>query len=197
MPGGMAGGRAQRPMHLSEVECTLEELYRGGNKTVKHRGKPFQLPIQPGWKAGTKIKFEDDGVAFSIKEAEHETFTRQGNDLHCTVFPSSPWSLFTGDTQQVATLDGRRVTANFASMAFTCVVQREGMPFRSKDATGQLSTGKGNLVVHLLCNWGNLLQQAQGWGRILIYILGFWLVLNNPSIAIMLVMGYNAMQRAA
>ena len=61
--GGGRGGGGQRMMTLRKVEVSLEELYAGGTRTERHNGKPFTLRIQPGWKAGTKLKFEDDGVS--------------------------------------------------------------------------------------------------------------------------------------
>ena len=160
---------------------------------MRHNGQPFQLPIQPGWKAGTKVKFEDQRIAFEIADIEHETFSRVGNDLHCTVFPSTPWAFFTGDTQQVATLDRRRINATFAPFALSCTVRREGMPFKSTDATGSRTADKGDLVVHLLLNWSAALQQAQGWGRIAAYIAVFYLLLQNPMLAMMMFFGYRAM----
>lgn len=196
MPMGGAGGRGggfQQPMAVREVECSLEELYRGGSKKVRHNGKEFSLPIQPGWKPGTKVKFDEDRIAFEIKQLEHPTFSRVGNDLHCSVFPSSPLSVFTGETQQLRSLDGRNVSVTFGAFAFTASVPREGMPFRSTDATGSRSTGKGDLVVHLFFNAYDLLAQAQSWGRIVIMIIAFWLLLNHPMLAMMALMGFRAL----
>ena len=61
--GGGGGGRGRaRPMTLQRVECTLEELYSGATKRETANNKRFSLTIQPGWKAGTKLNFEDDGA---------------------------------------------------------------------------------------------------------------------------------------
>ena len=183
--GGRGGGGGMRPMAIQKVECTLEELYRGGTKRARHNGKAYELPIQPGYKPGTKIKFDADGIAFELSQAEHATFSRIGNDLHCTVFPSSLLFLFSGETQQLRTLDGRIVEAAFPAFSFTAVIPREGMAFRTTDATGSRTSGKGDLVVHMLANFHDLMAQAQSWARIGLMIAAFWLLLNYPSMAMM------------
>jgi len=47
--------------------------------------------------------------------------------------------------------------------------------------------------VHLLCNWGELASTAQSWARIALYVVSFWLLLNHPTLAMMMMFGYRAM----
>ena len=47
-------------------------------------------PRQAGWKAGTKLSFNEDGVAFEVAEKEHSEFARQGNDLVWVATPGEP-----------------------------------------------------------------------------------------------------------
>lgn len=53
--------------------------------------KTYPTKIKPGWKAGTKIKYNMDepggvsDVTFVIQEGNHEIYKRVGNDLHATI----------------------------------------------------------------------------------------------------------------
>ena len=82
MGGGGGGGGGGPPMALKHVECTLEELYSGANRTVRHNGKPFRLTIQAGWKPGTKLKFEEDRIAFEVRTRTRAR--RPGARAHAT-----------------------------------------------------------------------------------------------------------------
>ena len=72
---------------MHQVECSLEELYNGTTKTQTANNKRFTLNIQPGWKAGTKLNFEEDRVGFELAEKEHAVFQRLGNDLTTVANP--------------------------------------------------------------------------------------------------------------
>lgn len=180
-------------MALKHVECTLEELYSGANRTVRHNGKPFRLTIQAGWKPGTKLKFEEDRIAFEVTEAEHAVFTRRTNDLHCAVFPSLT-GLLRGETQDVKTLDGRRLRVPFAPFALRAVVRGEGMPYKETDVSGARIMAKGELVVHLFADLGEATAQAKSWLRVLMMVAVLWLFLMNPTMAIMLFLGFQALR---
>jgi len=92
-----------------------------------------------------------------------------------------------GETQQIRALDGRSVPVRLEPFSFRAVVAREGMPSKH---------GKGELVVHVFANWAELLVAARSWGRILMYLVGLWLFLTNPTLAIMLFFGYNTLRGA-
>ena len=70
MPGGMGGMMGQQPF-LADLKLTLEELYSGVTKKLKITRKSvtpgratehtFEIKVQPGWKAGTKLTFKGEG----------------------------------------------------------------------------------------------------------------------------------------
>uniref|UniRef100_A0A7S2HTU0 J domain-containing protein n=1 Tax=Haptolina brevifila TaxID=156173 RepID=A0A7S2HTU0_9EUKA len=188
--GGMggAGGGGHRVMQRVVVDCSLEDLYTGARKERKFNGKPFALNLRPGMKHGTKFKFDDDGVCFELRQEEHQLFTREGDDLACSTFPSSPLSLFRGETQQIRTLDNRRVSATFNAFAFKASITGEGMP----DKHGN----KGDLTVFLFVNPNELIAQAHSWGWVSLLICGFYLLVAYPSIAMMLGMAAVFLRRA-
>lgn len=98
-----SGSHRHRRNHerVANVPCTMEELYRGKVKKMKVTRKSLkegrttekilELPIKPGFKAGTLIKFSDEGdeietglaedLVFFIRELKHDRFVR-GDDLH-------------------------------------------------------------------------------------------------------------------
>ena len=82
--------------------------------------------------------------------------------------------------------DGRTVNVRFPAYSLSTTVRGEGMPMKGG--------GKGDLVVHLFCNLAELAAAARNWGRILYYIAMTWLFLTNPTIAIFLFMGMNALR---
>ncbi|KAJ2355301.1 Molecular chaperone (DnaJ super), partial [Coemansia sp. RSA 2618] len=107
--GGQGGGRgtnisARRPQEVTRpLACTLEELYNGCTKKLKvtrrtrnatggisTSEKVLQVNVKPGWKAGTKIRFNKEGddlgqgaqdIVFVIEEKPHSIFKRDGDDL--------------------------------------------------------------------------------------------------------------------
>jgi DnaJ family protein B protein 4 len=72
-PFGSSGPRQTSPRGLSTIQlkCELAELYTGTTKRMKitHDGtsKVVEVIVKPGWKEGTKISYQDDGVAFVIE----------------------------------------------------------------------------------------------------------------------------------
>lgn len=194
---GMGGGRArggapqsQPPAAVQSVQCTLEELYRGASRTEQHAGKRYNIQVQPGWKAGTKIKYEAERVHFQIAEKEHHTYRRRGNNLSCIVYCTPLQFLLTGSTQTITSLSGQRVDVQFAARTLSKRRQGEGMPFKETDAVGQRVSRKGDLLVYLFCDWPGLLDQSKGWMSTLMYVGGVYLFLTNTSLFFFAVMGY-------
>ncbi|KAK9882397.1 hypothetical protein WA026_020919 [Henosepilachna vigintioctopunctata] len=97
-------GFAQDPPIEHEVFVTLEEVLHGCTKKMKiqkkvllpngnlgKEEKVLEIKIQPGWKAGTKITFPQEGdqgtnkrpadIVFIIVDKVHDTFKREGSDL--------------------------------------------------------------------------------------------------------------------
>ena len=202
MPGGVdinqlfgqmfanAGGAGRERVVVRPVECTLEELYSGTTKELKHNGATIRLQVLPGWKAGTKATYEDHGVCFQIAQAEHGVFTRAGNDLSCAVFPTSPLSLLRGEEHELRTLDGRTISVSFGAGAFRAVVPGEGMPYKDNGMRR-----KGDLIVYWLANWETLASQSKAWGRVIAMVAGLYLFLTNMQLCIMLYVGYNVLRQ--
>lgn len=134
MPGGFGGhgGQRQRPEPDTitiNLPVTLEDLFSGTTKKMKlnrkgingtKESKVIEISVKPGWKAGTKINFTNEGdyqpecqarqtVQFVIDEKPHALFKREGNDLNMVVPISFKESLL-GFDKEVTTIDGRRIT---------------------------------------------------------------------------------------
>ena len=132
---------AQRPEQpippaVMPLEASLEELYTGTSKKLKitrHRFVPgpagarptatststlIKVDIKPGWKAGTKIKFANEGdevspgrfqdLEFLLKERPHETFKREGDNLvvHVTI---PLVNALTDYSKKITLLDGKKI----------------------------------------------------------------------------------------
>ncbi|WPK25293.1 hypothetical protein PUMCH_002604 [Australozyma saopauloensis] len=132
MPGGFGGGRSARrpePDTVSmQLPVTLEDLYAGATKKMKlnrkgadgsKESKILEVKIKPGWKAGTKINFANEGdyqqecqarqtVQFIVEEKPHPLFKRDGNDVIATV-PISFREALLGFDKEITTLSGRKI----------------------------------------------------------------------------------------
>lgn len=133
--GGMPGGFGQRATRRPEPDTVsmplavgLEDLFAGATKKMKlnrkgadgsKESKILEVKIKPGWKAGTKINFANEGdyqtecqarqtVQFVIEERPHAIFKRDGNDLIATVRLSFKESLL-GFDHEITTLSGRKI----------------------------------------------------------------------------------------
>lgn len=120
-----------------------------------------EVKVLPGWKAGTKVKFDgygnenEDGssqnVVFVIEEKPHDRFTRDGDDIHvksnillvdalCGPAPGHKPPSVTG-------IDGKTHTPTLPSGVLKpgaqARVKGEGMPKRKEGKV----IGKGDLVV--------------------------------------------------
>ncbi len=127
MPGGMQQRRRRNDVFTINLPVSLEDLAKGASKKLKISrkgagGSPEQIikqiDIKPGWKAGTKITFPNDGdllsdgsrqdIQFVIDEKPHPTFTRDGNDLKMNLKLSFKESLL-GFSKIVETINGKRI----------------------------------------------------------------------------------------
>ncbi|KAH6636944.1 DnaJ domain-containing protein [Chaetomium tenue] len=150
----------ERPLPLS-----LEDLFSGVTKKMKIKRKMFdengkrtttdtvlEVPIKPGLKKGSKIRFKGVGdqeeggqqdLVFIVEEKPHALFTRDGDDIVHTVDLDLKEAL-TGWKRTVTTIDGRTLEIDKAgptqpgsSDAYPAL----GMPISKKP--GQ----RGNFVV--------------------------------------------------
>lgn len=132
MPGGFGGGRSARMPEPDTVTMllpvTLEDLYVGATKKMKlnrkgadgsKESKILEVKLKPGWKAGTKINFANEGdyqpecqahqnVKFVIEEKPHPLFKRDGNDV-VAVIPLSFKEALLGFDKEITTLAGRKI----------------------------------------------------------------------------------------
>jgi len=136
---GGGGGRGRRsetpePTILEKpLPMTLEDLYSGTTKKLKINRKIFDpnthqlstkeniltVPIKPGLKAGSKIKFQNAGdqtpdggtqdIHFIVSEKAHDRFTRDGDDLRTDVEIELKDALC-GWKKTVSTIDGKQLS---------------------------------------------------------------------------------------
>lgn len=162
------GGPRKAPPVEVALKLTLEELYTGCTKKMKitrkvlnadgrsthDEDKFIEIPVAPGWKAGTKVTFEKHGdeapgivaadMIFTVEEKPHFVFERQGNNLVHKANVSLKQALVGGEVL-IKHLDGRQIRVPYAgpvSPSSSQVVTGEGMPI-SKTGGKQ----KGDLIV--------------------------------------------------
>ncbi|KAL3909007.1 MAG: hypothetical protein SGILL_008263 [Bacillariaceae sp.] len=163
--GSQRHQRNHVPERVANVPCTLETLYRGQTKKMKVTrksltpGRPtekvLELPIRPGFKAGTRIKFSGEGdevepglaedLVFVIRETKHDRFVREGDDLHYEIKLPLVDALC-GFTNDIAMLDEKPRIKRLnqktpVSNLSTKVIQNEGMPISKKPGE------KGDLII--------------------------------------------------
>ncbi|KAJ5562823.1 hypothetical protein N7535_002731 [Penicillium sp. DV-2018c] len=113
-----------------DLPLTLEEIFTGTSKKVKTKSKAFdskgkrttnevtlEANIKPGLRAGSKIKYRNIGdqeeggrqdVHLIVKEVDHPTFKRSGDNLITTVELTLKEAL-TGWERIVRTIDGKSI----------------------------------------------------------------------------------------
>ena len=135
-----------------DLWCTLEELYSGVLKRMRVSRKRYgetegsgsprilEIDVKPGWKAGTRITFANEGdeiapgvfqdIVFVVKIREHSTFRRNGADLIHVAHVALVDAL-TGFILTVPTLDGEVLKVDIDGVVdpkTTKVVVGKGMP---------------------------------------------------------------------
>mmetsp|Transcript_20458 Transcript_20458/g.37142 ORF Transcript_20458/g.37142 Transcript_20458/m.37142 type:complete len:367 (+) Transcript_20458:130-1230(+) len=166
--GGRHGGpsyRSASPVRTCNVPCSLEELYNGKTKKMKITrksktpGRPtekiLELPIRPGFKAGTRITFSGEGdeiepgvaedIVFVIREKTHDRFVREGDDLHYRIKLNIADALC-GFSRDIVMLDTKPRIKRLnqktpVSNITTKVIAGEGMPISKQPGK------KGDLIV--------------------------------------------------
>ncbi|KAK4050691.1 Molecular chaperone (DnaJ super) [Microbotryomycetes sp. JL201] len=206
VPGGFGmdtdsdDGRAEKPPEIvKQLPVSLEDLYKGTTKklrvTKKRRAggeeaNTLEINVKPGWKAGTKIRFNGAGhetaggaqdMVFVIEEKPHERFKRDGDDLVIEVNvpllealtgPSSSGSA----SRSLTTLDGRTIKYDLPlpntrtggkplQPGQIVRIPNEGMPISRKTSTKK----KGDLLVKVNVVFPNNISasQAEGLRRVL------------------------------
>ncbi|GAW17352.1 hypothetical protein ANO14919_068090 [Xylariales sp. No.14919] len=128
--GGGGGATTEVTTVERALPLTLEELFNGITKKMKIKRKTFdesgkrttsdqvlEVPIKPGLKKGSKIKFKGVGdqeeggkqdLHFIVEEKPHPLFVREGDDLVHTIDLELKESL-TGWKRTVTTIDGKQL----------------------------------------------------------------------------------------
>ena len=123
--------KMQDPPLERDLPVSLEDLLKGCEKKMKITKKIYKedgscateekilkITVKPGWKAGTKITFANEGdvvpgrtpadVIFRIVDKPHQNFTRDGANIKYTQTVSLKDALC-GATFDVPTLEGKTV----------------------------------------------------------------------------------------
>jgi curved DNA-binding protein len=121
--GGMFGGRAGRgwgPIpgadQEAELEVTVEEAYRGGQRTISLDGRTLDVRIPPGVTSGQRIRLAGQGGRGSgdaapgdlyliVAIAPHPRYRVEGRNVYLDL-PLAPWEAALGTTVAVQTPDG-------------------------------------------------------------------------------------------
>ncbi|KAG5490788.1 hypothetical protein JKF63_00910 [Porcisia hertigi] len=141
--------------------CTLEEIYTGCTKKFcvsrnmpsGTEKKTFEVKVLPGYKKGTKIRFEREGglvegyppnvladMVFILDERPHPRFERQGTDLMTTLHINLKQALL-GSTVSVKGIDGQMVSLPLTGVSKNGRKMRVsgfGMPDRKTNRNGDL-----------------------------------------------------------
>ena len=144
---------------LEEINTGCEKKMKISRKVFKEDGrimteeKVLKISVKPGWKAGTKVTFSQEGdrvpgkipadIAFIIRDKPHPVFRREGTNIKFTQQMSLRDALC-GSTIQVPTLDGRRVEVRCPEVtkpATTKTLQGYGVPFPREPAK------RGDLII--------------------------------------------------
>jgi len=150
------------------LNLTLEELYSGTTKRlkIKRRSQTLQrddetvleVKVKPGWKAGTKVTFPNEGdevapgraqdVIFVVQETPHSKFAREGSNLlyHSSMLLVDALAASHDEPVKidVPTLDNRILRVNVRDIVtptYTKIVKGEGMPSSKEPGV------KGDLVI--------------------------------------------------
>lgn len=175
-PGGGRAGSPERSTVTVKLPVTLEDLYTGVTKKMKIRRrnrsgqseeKILQITIKPGWKAGTKITFSNEGdalpdgsaqdVVFVIEEKPHSRFKRVDNDLTIDLKLSLKEAL-TGFSRIVETLDGKKLKVenkNPINPGHVIRFPERGMPISKRPGH------KGDLIITIKVEFPSKLTDAQ------------------------------------
>jgi len=155
-----------------KLPCTLSELYNGTTKKLKitrTRGgvqtqKVITINITPGWKAGTKITYSNEGdelpngqfqdIVFIIEDKPEPSpmFKREGSDLRINL-QVELWEALSGFSKYITHMDGHQVIITGGQGSDVVVpnqvirVRGEGMPISKQP--GQ----KGDLLVEVHINF--------------------------------------------
>ena len=161
-----------------EIKCSLEEFYKGTTKKLKlnkriqnsnsrlitNIEKILEIQIRPGYKSGTKIRFEGEGdeligqprqdLVFILKERKHDRFHRDGDNLIYNINISIIESLC-GFSKSIEGIDG---------ISFNLVVDvcspSDGVHIINNKGMKKKTSGYGDLIVKYNINFPKKLSNS-------------------------------------
>lgn len=145
--------RTPPPSYSKKLTCSLEELATGATKKLRvaFQGteKMYTIKLKPGWKEGTKIKFQGSvggqpTMTFIVQQAPHRFLRRSGDDLHYTCWISEGQTKggikinITLPTGEVWTKKIPRNNTLEVSNGETMKIPSKGMPIKGGPERGDL-----------------------------------------------------------
>jgi DnaJ homolog subfamily B member 4 len=176
--GNPFGARSRSPEKSTvtiKLPVSLEDLATGVTKKMKIKRKRQSGPeekvlsvtIKPGWKAGTKLTYANEGdlqpdgglqdVVFLIEEKPHPRFKRDGNNLEFTLQLTLREAL-AGFSKIVETLDGKKLKIESSRPVKpdqTISYPGHGMPISKNPGS------RGDLLVKIRVEFPSSLTPAQ------------------------------------
>ncbi|KAF7544026.1 hypothetical protein G7Z17_g10271 [Cylindrodendrum hubeiense] len=162
-----------------QLPLTLEELFNGVTKKMKIKRKTYdesgkrvqtdqilEVPIKPGLKKGSKIKFNGVGdqveggrqdLHFIVEEKEHPLYRREDNDLVHVISLELKEAL-TGWKRTVTTIDGKQLNLDKAGPTQPTAEERYpglGMPISKKPGS------RGDFVIKYKITFPSTLTAIQ------------------------------------
>lgn len=174
-PAGFGSRRREPEVETTVVEkplpVSLEDIYSGTTKKLKVQRKTYDsqtgkqssedkilsVPIKPGLKAGSKIKYPNMGdqveggtqdLHFIVKEKPHPAFTRDNDDLHTTVELSLKDAL-TGWSKTVTTIDKKQLPVSHSGPTPPTWHER----FPGMGMPNSKTTKRGDFIVDVKINF--------------------------------------------
>ena len=143
-------GSSARPERSLDLEAplsvTLEEAYRGTQKSVSHQGRTLTVTVPPGVKSGSRLRMKGEGESHGrdrgdlylvVEVLPHGTFKREGSDLVAEVTVSLPGAIL-GTETPVPTMNGSVIMTIPAGTQSGTIfrLKGKGMPILKTKGTG-------------------------------------------------------------
>lgn len=143
---------------VSNINCTLEELYTGCIKKLKVYDEIVNFTVVPGWMTGQGMTFSglfpnnpNKKLKLAVNEIPHQTFKRNNNDLSCTLNITYQEAL-NGFEKKIKKLDDSEILVKLKgikSSNYIHIIKGEGMPIR-KD---KKQVGYGDLHINFIVSF--------------------------------------------
>eukprot|EP00392_Amoebophrya_sp_AT5.2_P001729 g1731.t1 len=213
--GGLFQQAANRPRTITQkVQCTLEELYSGCEKTVpasrSGASGPSRVTVPKGTQPGTRMQGEGSNMVYVIQQIEHPLYevasTKDAKDradsfdLNYLCPVSVPEWLF-GTTLQVKMLDGTSGTVSIPAgqLSFRLRVPGWGLPKHENAVVKATAEGKRNLregrlmskdhgamIIRLIPMSKQTFAEMKSTAKFFFYMIMLFLLFSQPSLFFLL-----------